>query len=64
MESVLLSIPEAAKILKVSERLTWQLVKAGKLPSVRIGLRRGRVLIPREALLRWIANKTCGGEQN
>jgi excisionase family DNA binding protein len=64
MESLLLSIREAARLLKISERLTWQLAKEGKLPTIRLGTKRGRLLIPRKALEDWILNQTSGGKQN
>jgi excisionase family DNA binding protein len=39
-------------VLRVSADLAYALVRAGVLPVLRLGER--RVLIPREALLRWI----------
>jgi len=64
MESLLLSIRDAARLLKISERLTWQLAKEGKLPTIRLGTKRGRLLIPHKALEDWILNQTSGGKQN
>ena len=66
MEEVsLLNVEQTAKLLNVSPRTVWSLVKAGRLPVVRIGTsERGRVLIPRKALERWIEKQTIGGEQN
>jgi excisionase family DNA binding protein len=51
-EPVLLTVREAAKVLRISADLAYALVRAGVLPVLRLGER--RVLIPREALLRWI----------
>ena len=51
-EPVLLTVREAAKVLRISADLAYSLVRAGVLPVLRLGER--RVVIPREALLRWI----------
>jgi excisionase family DNA binding protein len=39
MTPFLLSVPDAAKGLGVSERWVWIQIRAGKLPSVRLGRR-------------------------
>jgi excisionase family DNA binding protein len=36
-EQLLLTAPEAAKALAISERTVWQLTKDGELPVVRLG---------------------------
>ena len=41
------TVPEAAKMLGISRNFAYQLVKEGKLPSIRFGK---RILIPRAAL--------------
>lgn len=51
-EPVLLTVREAAKVLRISADLAYSLVRAGALPALRLGER--RVVIPRDALLRWI----------
>jgi excisionase family DNA binding protein len=51
-EPALLTVREAAKILRIGADLAYALVRAGALPVIRLGER--RVVIPREALLRWI----------
>ena len=51
-DALLLRIPEVARALNISTGLTWQLVRAGALESVRIGQRCRRV--PRAALERAI----------
>lgn len=48
MPGELLSLMEAAKILRVSRRTMHRYVSARRLPSVQYS-RRGRVLIPRDA---------------
>ena len=42
-----LTVPEAAEMLTISRNYAYQLVKEGKLPSIRFGK---RILIPRVAL--------------
>ena len=41
------TVPEAAEMLGISRNFAYQLVKEGKLPSIRFGK---RILIPRAAL--------------
>ncbi|MBC7353996.1 MAG: helix-turn-helix domain-containing protein [Thermogutta sp.] len=49
--SLLLTLPEVARLLRVSQRTAWTWAKAGKLPSLRIG----RCLrFPRHAVEKWI----------
>ncbi|HOA50990.1 MAG: helix-turn-helix domain-containing protein [Thermogutta sp.] len=47
-EREMLSLRETAKVLGLSERSVWTAIKAGRIPSTRIGK---RVLIPRRLLL-------------
>ena len=42
-----LSVEEAATVLGISRGLAYEMVKTGKIPSVRFGK---RVLVPRRAL--------------
>jgi excisionase family DNA binding protein len=51
-DALLLRIPDVARALSISTGLTWQLVRAGALESVRIGQRCRR--IPRAAVERAI----------
>lgn len=54
-EPLLLRAPEVAKLLGVSRAKAYRLIKAGELPTVRIG---GSVRVPREALREWISANT------
>ena len=45
------SVPEAAEMLGMSRNFAYQLVREGKLPSIRFGK---RILIPRAALGRML----------
>lgn len=47
-----LTVNEAAKMLGISRGLAYQMVKMGKIPSVRFGK---RVLVPRSALEKLLA---------
>ena len=52
---VLLTVPEAAKLLRVSRNLAYDLVARGELPSLRLG----RVIrIPTQALLEWLQRQS------
>jgi len=42
-----IKVPEAAEMLGISRNFAYQLVREGKLPSIRFGK---RILIPRAAL--------------
>jgi len=46
-EKILLNIRETARLLNLSERHTWSLVRSGRLPSVVLGKRR---MVPRKLL--------------
>lgn len=52
---VLLTVPEACKVLRSSRTVVYPLLSSGELPSVKSGRRR---LIRREDLLSYIANMT------
>lgn len=54
VESLVLTVGEAAKALGISRNVTYALVREGKLPSVRLGAK--RLVIPRAALDRFLAD--------
>ncbi len=47
-ESLVLTVEEAAKLLRVSRGSAYEAVRTGELPSIRVGR---RILIPRQSLL-------------
>lgn len=47
----LLTVPEAARLLRISRNLAYELIRQNALPHVRLGR---RILIPRRGLESWI----------
>ncbi|MDP2674253.1 MAG: helix-turn-helix domain-containing protein [Dehalococcoidia bacterium] len=53
--SLLLTVSEAARLLRISRNLAYELVARGELPAVRLG----RVIrVPRHGLEQWIARQS------
>lgn len=50
-ERLVFSIREAAQLLGISLNLTYELAKAGKLPTIKLGK---RLLVPKVALQRML----------
>lgn len=59
LQPLAVSVPEAAKILSISTRTAWTLVRNGTFPAVRLGK---RVLIPYDALQSIIASADRTGQ--
>ena len=59
-ERLLLTVEEAARRLNIGRTLAWQLVREGKLPSVRLGR---CVRVPEQALQAWILQQAQGGDE-
>ena len=52
-----LTVTEAARLLRLSRNGTYAAIQRGELPAVRVGR---RLLVPREALERFLSGaKTC-----
>ncbi len=49
---LLVSVPEAARLLGVGKTFGWEMVRSGNMPSIKLGR---RVLVPRAALERLIS---------
>jgi excisionase family DNA binding protein len=49
-------VPEAGKVLGVSESTVWRMIRRGTLPSIR---RSGRRLVPRRALEKTVKKTTA-----
>jgi len=59
---LLWNLTEAAKALRVSARTLYLLATQRKVPFVRIGSGRGRLLFPVEGLREWVARQTVQPE--
>src|SRR3990172_12582523 len=53
-DQLLLTVPEAARLLRISRNLAYDLIAQGRLPHVRLGR---RILIPRHGLEVWISRE-------
>lgn len=53
-EETLLTVGEAARLLRLSRAFTYELVARGDLPVIRFGR---RVLVPREALREFVLER-------
>lgn len=56
MESLVLTVKEAAQALGISRNVAYSLVRQGRLPALRLGAK--RLVIPREALERFLATSS------
>lgn len=52
------NVPEVARKLGIGRNEAYRLVRAGILPSIRLGK---RILVPRYALERWLEEQARGG---
>ena len=50
-ESLVLTVGEAAKLLRLSKTTTYDQIRQGSIPSIRMGK---RILVPRAALMRML----------
>lgn len=50
----LLTVPEAARLLRISRNLTYELIAQHQLPSIRFGC---VIRVPRRALETWICQR-------
>ena len=50
-ESLVLTVGEAAKLLRLSKTTTYDQIRQGSIPSIRMGK---RILVPRVALMRML----------
>ena len=53
-EPILLTVNEAARLLRISRNLCYDLVHQGRVPSIRLGR---RILVPRWGLELWISQE-------
>jgi excisionase family DNA binding protein len=55
-DRTVLTIPEAAKLLRISPLIAYKHARSGRLPSIRLGR---RVLVPRAALDKFLAGEVA-----
>ena len=64
-QDLILTVEEAAGMLRISRGLAYEMVRTGRLPSIRLGR---RLLVPRPALERMLGTSrpepARGGENN
>ncbi len=53
-DPLLLTVSEAAKLLRISRNLAYELVRQERIPFIRLGR---RILVPRHGLEAWIAQE-------
>ncbi|MCG0278495.1 MAG: helix-turn-helix domain-containing protein [Thermanaeromonas sp.] len=53
-QSLMLTIPEVAKMLKIGKVKAYELARQGVIPSIRLGR---AVRVPRQAFLNWLQQK-------
>ncbi len=58
---LVLTVEEAAGLLRISRGLAYEIVRSGRLPSIRLGR---RLLVPRSALERMLAEADVGAGEN
>ena len=54
----LLSVIEAARILRISKTKAYKMIHNNELPHVQMG---GRIVVPEKAIYSWIRRRTIGG---
>lgn len=58
MQARILTVKEAAALLRISTSKLYQLVRENAVPHVELG---GRVVIPEKQLFQWLDAAVCGG---
>ncbi|CAH0122015.1 hypothetical protein PAE9249_04552 [Paenibacillus sp. CECT 9249] len=57
MQQATMTLEQFAKYAGISKDLAYALVKAGKVPYIRLGIGRGRILFRKEAVDAWLASQ-------
>ena len=58
MNARIITVKEAASILRISQSKLYQMTKEEKVPHLLLG---GRIVIPEKQLRAWIDASVCGG---
>jgi excisionase family DNA binding protein len=61
--SKLLTVEEAARVLRLRRGTVYSLVATKKIRHARVGCGRGRIVIPAEAIEEYLAQTTVGVEE-
>lgn len=61
MESLVLTVEEARRLLRLSRGLMYEALRRNEIPNVRIGR---RILIPKAALMRLLEDGKWNGKSN
>jgi len=56
-DAPLLTVQEAAQLLRIGRSLAYHLVARGEIPAIRLGK---AIRIPRDALNEWVVEQTRG----
>ena len=56
-ERLVLSVADVARLLGLSTNKTYDLIAENLLPHIRLGGPRSKIIIPRDALDQWLANR-------
>ena len=58
MENSVLTVKEAAEILRISASKTYQLIRENQLPHISLG---HRYVVPKQRLMEWVELSVKGG---
>ena len=60
MEKIALTVPDVQRALGIGKNTAYELANREDFPSIRVGK---RILIPRDAFLRWLDKQTGQAEE-
>lgn len=58
MEQTVLTVKEAAEILRISSSKTYQMIRENRLPHIKMGQ---RYVVPKKRLMEWVELTVQGG---
>ena len=58
MDKTVLTVKEAAEILRISVSKTYQLIRENRIPHIELG---HRYVVPKQKLLEWVELAVIGG---
>lgn len=64
LRNKLLTVKEAAQLLRVSTATVYQLVAACQLRHTRVGLGRGKIMVPEDAVEDYVKNREVEAGRN